>query len=71
MQERWNILVLAADKDHDKTGENGKEFSRVVDDWSQDGLQLFLLVAKEPSMAVHEAKVEASGHLSFLRGFPR
>lgn len=32
MQERWNILVLAADKDHDKTGENGKEFSRVVND---------------------------------------
>jgi hypothetical protein len=26
MQERWNsILVLAADKDHDKTGGNGKK----------------------------------------------
>jgi hypothetical protein len=29
------------------------------------GLQLFALVAKEPSIAVHQAKVEASGHLSF------
>lgn len=30
-----------------------------------EGLQLLALVAKEPSIAVHQAKVEASGYLSF------
>jgi hypothetical protein len=48
-------------KQGEKTGK--KILSRVG---GLDGLQLFLFVAKEPStIAVHEAKVEASGHLSF------
>jgi hypothetical protein len=51
--------VLDADKDHDKTG-----VRKLKRKFSQR-LQLFALVAKEPSIAVHQAKVEASGHLSF------
>jgi hypothetical protein len=41
-----------------------KQVKKVKRKFSQ-GLQLFALVAKEPSIAVHQAKVEASGHLSF------
>lgn len=53
-KERWD-LVLDVGKYHDKTGETTKrKFSQ--------GLQLFALVAKEPSIAVYQAKVEASGN---------